>query len=211
MVSLVAIYIALQLIADVTVAKIVTIFGITIPAGSLLYAVTFTWRDFMHKRLGRSFARAAIVLAAVCNIGMAIWFMMTIWMPPASFWTNQEAYASVLGIIPRITAASIITEVFAEWLDTEVYHWARPRFTGKWQGARILVSNAVSAPFDAIVFGILAFAGTMPLEALMSIVVGGIIFKLVIGYVLIPVTYVIPDSHLTMDLGEGATIQPLPA
>jgi len=199
---LVAGYITIQLIADITVAKFTEVFGVTIAAGSLLYAVTFTWRDFMHKRLGRGWARAAIFAAAFMNIGMAMWFQITIWLPQAGFYTDesQAAYAAVLGLVPRVVIASIITEVCAELIDTEVYHWAQPRFKGKWQGMRVILSNGVSAPLDGILFAVLAFAGTVSVDALISIIVGSVILKLVIGYLVMPVTYLIPDKEMTIEI-----------
>lgn len=193
-------YITLQLITDVTVAKMVTLFGISVPAGSLLYAVTFTWRDVLHKRLGISWSRAAIVLAAVFNIVMALWFVATIYLPPAGFWTNQEAYASTLGIMPRVVAASIAVEVIAELTDTHLYHLVERRFQGRWQFMRVVISNGVSGPLDGFLFGLLAFGGTMPLSALWQIIWGGMAFKLVIGYAVIPLIYLVREGRLEAGL-----------
>lgn len=198
--TLIAVYITLQLIADVTVFKMVTLFGISLPAGSLLYAVTFTWRDLIHKRLGRNWSRAAIFLAAFCNIGMAAWFILSIDLPSASFFAHQDAYAQVLGIVPRVVIASIIAEIVSELTDTEVYHRVEHKFTGRWQFMRVLVSNAVSAPLDAFAFGILAFAGTMPAAALFSILWGGTVFKWVVGYVVLPLVYISKDERMTLDV-----------
>lgn len=192
-------YFALQIVTDVTVAKMVTLFGISVPAGSLLYAVTFTWRDAVHKTLGPRWARAAIVLAGVFNVCMALWFVGTIYMPAASFWTNQDAYASVLGIMPRIVAASILTEVVAQLTDTQLYAWVEKRFRGKWQFMRVVVSNTVAGPLDGFMFGTLAFAGTVPGPALWSIIMGGMLYKVVIGYLIIPLIYLVPDRRLQKD------------
>src|SRR5690606_18119348 len=74
-VLLVGVYIALQLVADVSAAKIVSIGDITMPAGTFVFAITFTWRDMIHKRLGKEWARAAIWTAALANIGMAAYFL----------------------------------------------------------------------------------------------------------------------------------------
>ena len=73
--GLVSGYIMLQLVADVTAAKIIEVWGLTMPAGTFIFALTFTWRDMLHKRLGKEWARAAIVMAALCNLAMVVYFL----------------------------------------------------------------------------------------------------------------------------------------
>src|SRR5574341_182127 len=118
---LVGIYIALQLIADITAAKIVMLGSTALPAGTFVFALTFTWRDMLHKKLGKEWAQAAIWTAALANVGMALYFVFAIRLNPAPFWQNQEAFSTILGIVPRITIASINAELVSELIDTEVY------------------------------------------------------------------------------------------
>ncbi len=200
-VMLVGIYIMLQLVADVTVFKMVTLFGISLPAGSLLYAVTFTWRDLIHKRLGRGWAMAAILTAAVANVAMAIFFIISIKLPNAGFFGAEasDAFDMVLGIVPRVVVASLISEVISELTDTEIYHRVEHKFTGRWQFMRVVLSNMVSAPMDAVVFGMLAFYGTMPMSALISILWGGTLFKWFIGYAVIPLIYLSKDQRIQLE------------
>ncbi|GAB4444466.1 MAG: queuosine precursor transporter [Anaerolineae bacterium] len=194
-VLLVGVYVALQLIADVTAVKIVQIGPITLPAGTFVFALTFTWRDMLHKRLGREWARAAIVTAAACNIGMALYFVFTIALTEADFWPGQEALAATLGVVPRIALASIVAEVISELVDTEVYHALARRFTGPHQWARVAGSNAVSLPIDSLIFVTLAFAGALPLAAMAEVVAGQIVFKAVVTLVSLPGIYIIPEGR----------------
>lgn len=192
-VVLVAGYIALQLTADVAAAKIVEVWGLTLPAGSFIFALTFTWRDMLHKRLGKEWARAAIVAAAVCNLGMVGYFLLAIEMPAPVFWGNQAAYSSVLGVVWRIALASIAAEVVSELLDTEVYHLLIDRIPERHQYLRVLGSNAVSLPVDSLVFATLAFGGTMPLSGLVDLVWGQIVFKALITFVSLPTIYTVKE------------------
>ncbi len=196
-VMLVGLYITFQLIADVTATKIVDIAGITLPAGTFIFALTFTWRDALHKRLGREWARAAIITAAAANIVMALYFWLAIGLPPAPFWGGQDSFAAVLGFVPRITAASIIAEVISELLDTEVYHVLARRIPGRHQWLRVLGSNGISLPVDSAVFVTLAFAGTMPAAGLVSIALGQIAFKMAVTVVSIPLIYLVRDGRLS--------------
>lgn len=187
---LVAGYIALQLIADVTAAKIVQIGPITLPAGTFVFALTFTWRDLLHKRLGKTWAQAAIVVAALCNLLMVGYFAFAIALPPAPFWPGQEAFAGALGVVWRITLASIVAEVVSELVDTEAYHALTER--GAMQWARVAGSNAVSLPLDSLIFGVVAFAGIMPAAGIAELIVGQVIFKAAVTVLSLPGIYLIP-------------------
>jgi uncharacterized integral membrane protein (TIGR00697 family) len=193
-VGLVGGYIMLQLVADVAAAKIVEVGGLTMPAGTFVFAVTFTWRDMLHKRLGKEWARAAIVVAAVCNLLMVGYFLFAVNLTPAVFWPNQAAFEATLGVVWRIALASIAAEVVSELVDTEVYHALIGRFTGKWQGLRVLGSNVVSLPVDSLVFTMLAFGGTMPLAGLWAIAKGQIVFKALVTLISVPGIYAIPEQ-----------------
>ncbi len=54
-------YIAAQMLADITSLKIVSIFGMSVDAGTLIYPLTFTIRDLVHKVAGRRAARIIIL------------------------------------------------------------------------------------------------------------------------------------------------------
>mgnify|MGYP000899320199 CR=1 FL=1 len=194
--ALVGVYVALQLIADVTAVKIVEVAGVTLPAATFIFAITFTWRDMIHKRLGREWARAAIWTAAIANVGMALYFVFVINLPSAVFWGNQEALAAILGVVPRITIASILAELVSELLDTEVYHWLVERIPTRHQWARVLGSNAISLPVDSIIFVGFAFGGTMPVAALVSVAVGQIVFKGLVTLVSLPLIYAVPERPI---------------
>jgi uncharacterized integral membrane protein (TIGR00697 family) len=188
-------YVTFQLTADVAAAKIIQLAGFAMPAGTFVFALTFTWRDILHKKLGREWARAAIWTAAGCNLFMAGYFVFAIGLPPAVFWSNQGAFAATLGIVWRITIASIVAEVVSESIDTEMYHLLAPRTPGKWQFLRVIGSNLVALPVDSLVFGTLAFAGTMPLTAILAVAWGQIVFKSLVTLISLPGIYLVKERE----------------
>ena len=185
-------YLLLQMLADITASKLIALGSIVVPAAVFIYAPTFTWRDLVHKQLGRESARFLIITAAVVNVVMALYFQFTIVLPPAPFWKAQEAYALVLGVVPRIVIASILAEVVSELTDTEIYHLLRDK--SDW--ARVLGSNSISVPLDSLIFVILAFAGTMPWAAIFSIIAGQILTKWVIAAFGAPLVRFVPSKPL---------------
>ena len=193
-VLLVSGYITLQLIADVTASKIIDVFGIVFPAGTFIFALTFTWRDAIHKRLGKEWARASILCAALCNLLMIGYFKLAIDLPQAIFWQNQEAFNSILGIVWRITIASILAELASELVDTEIYHLFVTKITKRYQWLRVLFSNIISIPIDSIIFGLIAFYGQMPIMAIASLCFGQVVFKMLVTVISLPLIYMVKEK-----------------
>ena len=190
-------YLLCQIIADVTAVKIVALWGFTFPAATFIYAVSFTMRDLAHKQLGKRATITLIWAAAIVNVLMALYFMLTIELPAPPFWSLQEAYASILGIVPRIVAASIAAELVSQLLDTEVYQRVWDRFPKAPQIFRVLASNAVAGPFDSLIFIFVAFGGTMPAAALWQLVLGQTLLKWALTIVSMPMIYLIPERPTT--------------
>ncbi len=191
-VLLISAYIAAQLLADVTSLKIVMLGTLSMDAGTLIYPLTFTLRDLVHKQLGIQAARTLIFAAAGINLLMAALFWLVARMPGDPMVGEQLAFAAVLAPVWRIVFASILAEVVAELIDTEAYRMWEQRYAEKHQWGRVLVSNAVSVPVDTLVFAFVAFYGTMPLAVVGSIILSNILIKGATTLVGIPLIYAVP-------------------
>jgi len=201
-VFLVGAYVVCQAIADVGATKMIQLFNTTLPAGSLVFALTFTLRDLLHKRLGKEWARAAIIIAGLFNIFQAFYLWAMSLLPTPAFFTLGDAWKTIFAIVPAITIGSIIAELISELVDTEVYHLWMTKIPKSPQWARVLISNAVSLPLDSFIFGTLAFvvlpplfgAQVTPFSAAMGIVGGQIIWKAIITVVSMPLIYLVKDN-----------------
>ena len=187
-------YIALQILADISVLKIVSVMGVTAAAGIFTYPFTFTIRDLAHKVLGRKGTRALIIAAAATNLFMAglFWFISV--LPAAD--PNAPDWGSVLGPVWRIVLASIVAEIIAQFLDTEMYHLWVTRVTEKYQWSRVIVSNIFSLPIDALVFVWLAFGGVLPAAVVWSIFASNLIAKVITMIVGMPLIYLVMKDRV---------------
>ena len=95
--------------------------------------------------------------------------------------------------LERKRLASILAEVIAELVDTEVYRLWVQRVTTRYQWARVLVSNAVSVPLDSVIFVMVAFYGTMPTAVLLSIMLANVLIKGATTLVSLPLIYAVPE------------------
>ena len=157
MIKSMSIYIIAVLIANYTATWFIPlpIFGM-VSVGTLVFGITFTQRDRVHK-YGRKSVYLMIFIAA---IGMVLESLF-------------------LGVEWRIIAASFIAIVLSETADTEIYQKLLQR---SWM-QRVIGSNLVSIPLDSILFNIVAFAGVFAPTMLIAIIFGEIVVKFATGFI----------------------------
>lgn len=187
-------YVAAQMIADIASLKILLIAGFSVDGGTLVYAITYTLRDLVHKTAGIKTARVLVVSAAVINLVMAGMFWLISILPADPSVGAQEAFNQVLAPVWRIVMASILAEVISELTDTEIYQLWVTRVTEKKQWLRVLISNTISIPIDSMLFSWIAFGGTMPNSVVWSIVLSNILIKGAITVFSLPGIYLVPDK-----------------
>ena len=190
----VSVYIAAQMLSDIASLKIAWIAGFSIDAGTFIYPITFTLRDLVHKRLGKQAARTVIIVAAGINLFMALFLQFAAWLPQDPTWGLGNEFAAILGPVWRIVMASIIAEVIAELIDTEVYHFWVSRITRRYQWARVLISNSVSIPIDSLIFCWGAFGLALPNAVVWSIFFSNLIVKGAVMLISLPGIYLVKEN-----------------
>jgi hypothetical protein len=195
-VLVVAGYIAAQMLSDIASLKLGVVAGLTVDMGTFIYPITFTLRDVVHKTLGRRNTRVLIVAAGLINLFMALYLMWAASVPGDPDWGLSAEFSAILAPVWRIVVASIIAEVVAEFIDTEVYHLFITRITTRYQWARVLASNSISVPIDNIIFSVGAFGFTLPWTVVWEIFLFNLIVKYVVTLVSLPMIYIAPDTNI---------------
>jgi hypothetical protein len=187
-------YVAAQIFSNIASSKIALIGGLSIDGGTIIYPITFTLRDLIHKSLGKKVARFIVFTAGLINAIVALLFWIVTLLPQDPGWGLQSEFALILGPVWRIVAASIVAQVAAELIDTEAYHFFVDKISQKHQWGRVLFSNAFSVPADSVIFCLIAFWGAMPMEVVISIIISNILVKGVVTIVSIPLIYTVPEG-----------------
>lgn len=187
---LIGLYIACELIANVTASKPVQLGGMVVPAAIFIYTLTFTLIDLINESLGKEGARKVILTAFLANLLLAAYVQLAVILPPASFYSGQEAFSGVLGSTSRIVFASLTAYLISSLIDAEIFSFWRARVQRlKW--TRVLVSNAISTWVDSVIFITLAFYGTMPVWILIK---GQYVIKMAITLLSLPLIYLVKSS-----------------
>jgi uncharacterized integral membrane protein (TIGR00697 family) len=189
-----SLYVAAQLLANVTSLRILMIAKFSIDAGTLIYPFTFTLRDLVHKSGGIRVARAIIITAAAANLFMAALYWLVARLPPDMSVGPQLAFGQVLSPVWRLVFASITAQIVSELVDGEVYQLWVNKVGHKLQWMRVLTSNSVSMPLDSALFCGLAFIGRMPFLVVVSIFWANVIVKGITTLVSLPWIYFVREK-----------------
>jgi uncharacterized integral membrane protein (TIGR00697 family) len=184
-------YVAAVLVANLTATAFFPfpVFG-QVAIGTLVFGVTFTQRDRMHRSGGRALVYRTIAVAAALTLALLL-SGTYLWGGPLTEYFQARGWewlAASSGSLaqggPRVFVASFLAIILAETADTEIYHHLRER---SW-AVRVLHSNAVSIPMDSILFNTVAFAGLFPAMMLVQIIFGEVVVKFSVSaaYALLP-------------------------
>jgi len=189
----ISMYVAFQIFADILSTKIafLPLLNLAVDGGTIIYPLTFTVRDFVHKTLGKKIARQVVIMAGILNVIMVGLFWLIGKLPADVSWGYQEAYMSILMPVARITLASIIAEVFSELIDTEIFSRIYKKF-GQKDILAVLVSNGVALVVDSFIFGFIAFTGALPMEVVWQIILANVLIKGVMSLLSAPIIKLIP-------------------
>jgi queuosine precursor transporter len=190
-----SLYVAAQLLSNVTSLRILMIAGFSMDAGTLIYPFTFTLRDLVHKTGGIKVARAVVITAAAANLFMAGLYWLVAKLPPDMSVGSQLEFGQVLSPTWRLVFASIAAQIVSELVDGQVYQVWVNKVGHKLQWMRVLTSNSVSVPLDSALFCGLAFIGRMPLVVVVSIFWANVILKGITTLVSLPWIYLVREKQ----------------
>lgn len=188
-VVLVALFITCLITANIIAVKLISIFGLVLPAAIIVFPISYILGDVLTEVYGYRQARRVIWLGFFCNLILVVAIWLGQLLPAASFWDGQAAYERILGYTPRILAASFLAYLLGEFSNSFVLAKMKIATNGRWLWTRTIGSTLVGQGLDSFVFITLAFVGTIPLAALVSAILTQWLGKSMYEAALTPLTY----------------------
>jgi len=189
--TITAVFVAVLLISNVASTKIVTLWWFTFDGGTLLFPVSYIFGDILTEVYGFRRARKVIWLGFACETLMAVTFMIVGILPAAPGWEHQQAYDVILGLTPRIVAASLLAYWAGEFSNSVILAKMKVMTRGRWLWTRTIGSTLVGEGVDTVLFLLIAFGGILDTELLVSVAVSNYVFKCGIEALFTPVTYAV--------------------
>jgi queuosine precursor transporter len=188
---LVAVFTALVIISNVTATKGVAFGPIITDGGFIVFPLTYVIGDVLSEVYGFRAARRAIFTGFAMNILAALAFWVTIYLPAADFYINQEHFENVVHAYTQLIIAGLAGFIVGQTLNAWVVVAIKERTKEKHLWARLVGSTFVGQLGDTLVFctiaasaiGITTFSDFATYTAL------GWVYKTAIEVVMLPITY----------------------
>lgn len=182
-------FLASLLTANIIAVKIIFVFGLTVPAGIIIFPISYILGDILTEVYGYGRARTVIWLGFFANLLFVLAVMIAQILPPAPFWKHQSAFETILGFTPRLLVASFSGYLVGEFSNSFVLAKMKIYTKGKWLWSRTIGSTLVGQGLDSLVFISIAFWGTMSATVLPTMIITQWLLKTAYETIITPVTY----------------------
>lgn len=177
------------LLSNIIAGKLITVFGIVLPGAVILFPLTYIFGDILTEVYGFKKARLVIWTGFAANLLMAAVFALVIYLPSPAFFAEQEAFALVLGMAPRVVMASLLGYFIGELTNSFILSKMKVMTRGKWLWTRTIGSTLAGEGIDTAVFITIAFWGLVPNDVLLQMMLFQYIFKVSYEILATPLTY----------------------
>lgn len=164
-------FVAVLLLTPPLDSKFIALGPFAVPGATLLFPFAFILNDVLTEVYGYARSRRVIWTGMACQVLAAGSFWLVGILPAAPFWAKQEAYATILGVVPRIAVGSLLAYLAGEFANSFVLSrmkYAQRGRLGGSQGWRFLASTLVGQVLDSVVFMLVAFLGVLSFRELLS-------------------------------------------
>jgi len=185
----VSLFITCLITANIIAVKLITVFGLVLPAAVIVFPISYILGDVLTEVYGYRQARSVIWLGFACNLVLVIAVWLGGLLPAATFWDGQAAYTRILGYTPRILVASFLAYLVGEFSNSFVLAKLKIATSGRHLWTRTIGSTLVGQGLDSMVFITLAFAGTIPFSGLLSAIITQWLVKTAYEAAVTPLTY----------------------
>lgn len=184
-------FVVILLVSNMVAQKVCQIGPFAVSGAVLLFPITYIFGDVFTEVYGFGASRRAIWLGF---FGTALLFGMgaiVIALPPARGWTNQQAFVTVFGFIPRILAASLAAFWAGEFANS--YTLARMKLLtqGRMLWTRTIGSTVVGQAVDTTLVVLLTFVGSVPLKTIVNMILTSYLLKVSYEVLATPLTYLV--------------------
>jgi uncharacterized integral membrane protein (TIGR00697 family) len=188
---IVGLFVAVLLITQTIAQKIVSFGPLNLSAGVILFPVGYIFGDVLTEVYGYARSRRVIWIGFAASALMAAIYWLSVWLPAAPGWPNQESFQQTLGFVPRIVVASLIAYWAGEFSNSYILAKLKVRMNGKKLWVRTIGSTIVGEAIDTIIVVSVAFGGVLPGSLLVSIGWSIYLVKVLYEIAATPLTYLV--------------------
>lgn len=180
------------------------IFGTHLSVAVFSFPVVFLMTDVIGEVYGARIAKLFVLAGFISTALFIAYSFLSIAMPwsAAGDWVHKS-YNQVFGMSIRIAVASLAAFLIAEYQDVLTFFFFKSKMGEKMFWLRSFLSNLWSQFLDTTIFMVIAFAGFYPTHTLISIIFTWWLYKVAMGLLYTPLSYL--GIYLLREPNESKT------
>jgi len=186
-----AIYLASLFAANTLGLKIAPfLFGLHVSVAVFSFPFVFLTTDVIGEVYGKKIAKLFVLCGFVSIVLFLLYSLISLALPwaEAGLWA-KESYEQIFGISMRIAFASLVAFAIAQYQDVLSFFFFKATIGAKYFWLRSNLSNLWSQFLDTVIFMGIAFYGVYSNEALIGIIISWWLFKVAMGFLYTPLSY----------------------
>ena len=183
----VGIFCASLIVSNIIASKTFELYWVSLPCAVIIFPIIYIVNDVLAECYGYKKARRAIYLGFFMNLVAVICYNITMFLPAPAYFTNNAAFHTVLGSTLRLLVASFAAYLVGSLINAKLMVYLKAKNEDN-LFFRCITSTFVGEGLDAIIFITIGFLGTMPVVALLIMIVAQALFKTAYEIVVYPLT-----------------------
>lgn len=165
-------------------------FGSHLSVSVFYFPIVFLMTDVIGEVYGKEWSRRFVFAGFIATLAFTLFNIISVLMPWSAdgAWA-KEAYNTMFGISIRISIASLLAFVIAEYQDVFTFFFLKAKTGDKYFWIRSNLSNIWGQFLDTIIFMVVAFAGVYSWPVLLGMILPWWLYKVLMGAAFTPLSY----------------------
>lgn len=177
------------IIANIQVLKTVSMLGLVVTLGNVLYGSVFFATDLLNEFYGKKEAQKAVWIGFFVMVVATLYMQIALLFTPDVSDFAHPLLEGLFSFLPRIVFASLVAYLISQMHDVWAYNFWKKFTKGKHLWLRNNASTWISQLIDSIVFSFIAFFGVFPIDIFWQILLTTYLFKIVVAVIDTPFMY----------------------
>ena len=177
--------------SNIIAVKPIIFLNFIFPAGIIIFPVTYIIGDIFAEIYGFNKTKELILLGFFANLFVTIFIIISVYLPSANFWTDQNSYENILGNTPRILIASFIAYLIGSISNARSFTYVKKLTHSKYLLVRMILSTIIGEGLDSFLFITIAFIGIFDSKTMFIMIISQWMFKTSYETIISPLTYLV--------------------
>jgi hypothetical protein len=184
-------FVVVLLISNLIGQKICQIGPLKVSGAELLFPITYICGDVFTEVYGYGASRRAIWIGFFAVALLSVMGAIAVALPAAPGWPNQQAFATVFGLVPRFAVASLVAYWAGEFTNSFTLAKMKLLTRGRWLWTRTIGSTVTGQAVDTALVIVIAFAGYTSWRTMGILILSSYLTKVVYETLATPLTYIV--------------------